>query len=75
MSNKNQTVLQKLKKNVQQSQILSSDTKIIVSALIFNMLEEEKEQIYNSFIAGATRGTDNVPFNCEQYYSQTFKND
>jgi len=35
----------------------------------------EKEQIENAFVAGDERGTDNIPFNCEQYYSQTYGGD
>ena len=35
-------------------------------------LLKEREQIYNAFVAGDERGTKDIPFNCEQYYSQTF---
>lgn len=35
-------------------------------------LEEEIEQIKTAFVAGSERGTKDIPFNCEQYYSQTF---
>lgn len=38
-------------------------------------LEEEQEQIETAFKAGTIRGEGDIPFNCEQYYSQTFKND
>lgn len=38
-----------------------------------SFLEKEKEQIYEAFVAGSERGCGDVPFNCEQYYSQTFK--
>mgnify|MGYP006921489575 CR=1 FL=1 len=31
-----------------------------------------EEQIENAFVAGSERGTKDIPFNCEQYYSQTF---
>ncbi len=37
------------------------------------LIEKEKEQILNAFVAGDERGTKEIPFNCEQYYSQTFK--
>ncbi len=33
----------------------------------------EKEQIHNAFVAGDERCTKDIPFNCEQYYSQTYK--
>lgn len=32
----------------------------------------EKEQIENAFVAGDERGTNDIPFNCEQYYNQTY---
>jgi hypothetical protein len=35
--------------------------------------EMEKEQIKEAFVAGDERGTGEIPFNCEQYYQQTFK--
>lgn len=36
--------------------------------------EMHKKQIENAFVAGDERGTKEIPFNAEQYYSQTFKN-
>ena len=39
-----------------------------------DLLEEEREQIYEAFVAGDNRGIGDIPFNCEQYYSQTYKN-
>lgn len=39
-----------------------------------DFLEKEKEQILQAFLAGDERGTGNIPFNCEQYYAQTFSN-
>ena len=38
-------------------------------------LNNEREEILNTFVAGSERGTNEIPFNAEQYYSQTFKND
>jgi hypothetical protein len=35
-------------------------------------LASEREQIINAFVAGDKRGTGEVPFNAEQYYSQTY---
>jgi len=36
-------------------------------------LEKEREQIENAFVAGSERGTGNIPFNCEQYYTQNYE--
>jgi hypothetical protein len=36
------------------------------------MLAEEKEQILQAFVAGDERGTNDIPFNAEQYYSQNY---
>lgn len=35
-------------------------------------LEKEKQQIMDAFVSGDERGTGNIPFNCEQYFSQTY---
>jgi len=35
-------------------------------------LENEREQILDAFVAGDERGTKEVPFNCEQYFSQNY---
>ncbi len=32
----------------------------------------EREQVENAFVAGDERGTKNIPFNAEQYYTQTY---
>jgi hypothetical protein len=44
--------------------------------VFFKMLKDaqtkEQEQIYAAFVAGSERGTKHIPFNCEQYYTQTF---
>jgi hypothetical protein len=39
------------------------------------LLEKEKNQIVESFVAGSERGTKDNPFNAEQYFIQTFKKD
>lgn len=31
-----------------------------------------RQEIEEAFVAGDERGTGEVPFNCEQYYTQTF---
>jgi|LakMenEpi03Aug12_release.lakeMendotaPanAssembly.Ray.scaffolds.fasta_scaffold1429316_2 hypothetical protein len=36
-------------------------------------LPQEREQIENAFVAGDERGTKDIPFNAEQYFTQTFK--
>lgn len=36
-------------------------------------LQMEREQIIDAFVAGDERGTNDIPFNAEQYYTQTFK--
>jgi len=36
------------------------------------LLPKEKEVIENAFVAGDERGTKDIPFNCEQYFSQTY---
>ena len=43
-------------------------------ANIFNKaIQMEREQIEEAFVAGDERGTKGIPFNAEQYYTQTFK--
>jgi len=46
----------------------------ITKQLIETALIKEREQIMEAFVAGSERGTKDIPFNCEQYYSQTFDN-
>lgn len=36
------------------------------------LLEPERQQHYDTFCAGSERGTGEIPFNCEQYFTQTF---
>jgi len=31
-----------------------------------------RQEIEDAFVAGSERGINNIPFNCEQYYTQTF---
>jgi len=35
-------------------------------------MEAEKQQIYDAFVAGSERGAGEIPFNAEQYYTQTY---
>lgn len=37
-----------------------------------SLLPKEKQIIMDAFVAGSERGTKDVPFNCEQYFNQTF---
>lgn len=37
------------------------------------LLIKEKEQILNAFVAGDERGIGDIPYNAEQYYTQTYK--
>lgn len=39
----------------------------------YDMVEKEKEVIMTAFVDGDNRGTNDIPFNCEQYYSQKFE--
>jgi hypothetical protein len=36
-------------------------------------LPQEREQIEQAFVAGDERGTKDIPFNAEQYFTETFK--
>ena len=38
-------------------------------------LNGERADLEDAFVSGSERGTNNIPFNCEQYFIQTFKND
>lgn len=40
-----------------------------------SLLPKEREMIMSSFVAGDERGTGDIPFNCEQYFSQTYTQD
>ena len=45
------------------------------SQIVKEYLEMEKSQLFDAFIAGDERGTKDIPFNCEQYYAQTYTSD
>jgi len=36
------------------------------------LLTKEREQHYDTFVAGSERGTKEIPFNAEQYFDQTY---
>lgn len=36
-------------------------------------LKKERQQIEEAFVSGDERGANSIPFNAEQYYTQTFK--
>jgi hypothetical protein len=38
-----------------------------------SLLPEERKAIEDAFVAGDERGTGDIPFNAEQYFSQTFE--
>ena len=46
--------------------------KNIANDIDCQMIMFEREQILNAFVAGDERGTKEIPFNCEQYYTQTY---
>ncbi len=48
---------------------------MVINAIDEILLEKEKEQIFDAFVAGDERGTGEIPFNCEQYYNQTYGNE
>lgn len=45
----------------------------LVISMLHSKLRIEEEQIKDAFVSGDERGTKDIPFNAEQYYSQTFK--
>lgn len=52
------------------------DAGIMISKYDLKLFERakqmEREQIIEAFVAGDERGTKDIPFNAEQYYSQTY---
>lgn len=44
------------------------------SAMILDKARKmHREEVEEAFVAGDQRGTGEIPFNCEQYYNQTFE--
>lgn len=68
---KEQTVMQRLIAYIETGEYQGSVTDILDFAT--SLLEAEREQHYKTFIAGSERGTKDIPFNCEQYFDQTYK--
>lgn len=55
-------------------QLVPSPTLTIRQAEILMEAKEMFErQVKDAFVDGSERGTKNIPFNCEQYYNQTYK--
>lgn len=42
--------------------------------MLQDALPKERQQIEEAFVAGDERGTNNIPFNAEQYFNQTYQN-
>lgn len=50
----------------------SEALKNVANDIDVQMLKTERQQIEDAFVAGDERGTNNIPFNAEQYYNQTY---
>lgn len=44
----------------------------IANDIDMEFIEQEKELIMDAFVAGDERGTGDIPFSCDQYYTQNF---
>ena len=64
---KKQTAVQWLK------QICDDRGYFLMQEYFEQALQMERKQIEEAFVAGDERGTKDIPFNAEQYYTQTFK--
>lgn len=65
---KKQTAVQWLIENMPEDYRLALPYELVEQAI-----QMEREQIEEAFVAGDERGTNDIPFNAEQYYTQTFK--
>lgn len=63
------TAMQELKDTLMESGQLTDK----LDDYIDELLIKEREAIMNAFVAGSERGTKDTPFNCEQYFTQTYK--
>ena len=54
------------------SQLYISEDSIWFKEIREQVKEMEKQQIEDAFVAGDERGTKDIPFNAEQYYTQTY---
>lgn len=51
---------------------IKSTFEYLVNTINTEMLAIEKQQHLDTFVAGDERGTKDIPFNAEQYFTQTF---
>ncbi len=66
-----QTALQELIEFIKNMEYHYSGLDNILSKAT-SLLPKERQDIQDSFVAGSERGTGEIPFNCEQYFNQTF---
>ena len=55
------------------SHIADEGKDMIGRDIIEQALQMEREQIEEAYVAGDERGTKDIPFNSEQYFTQNFK--
>jgi len=71
----NKTAIQELMEIVE----MDANNGVEISMRVFykmlqDSLPKERQQIEEAFVAGDERGTNNIPFNAEQYFNQTYQN-
>lgn len=70
----NKTAIQELMEIVE----MDANNGVEISMRVFykmlqDSLPKERQQIEEAFVAGDERGTNNIPFNAEQYFNQTYQ--
>lgn len=70
----NKTAIQELMEIVE----MDANNGVEISMGVFykmlqDALPKERQQIEEAFVAGDERGTNNIPFNAEQYFNQTYQ--
>ncbi len=65
---KQKTAMQKLIDYMEENYHLTEESR----SEFKKALEEEIEQIKTAFVAGDERGTNDIPFNAEQYFLQVY---
>lgn len=65
---KQKTAMQKLVEYMEENYHLTEESRDEFK----KALEEEIEQIKTAFVAGDERGTNDIPFNAEQYFLQVY---
>ena len=65
---KQKTAMQKLIDYMEENYHLTEESRYEFK----KRLEEEIEQIKTAFVAGDERGTNDIPFNAEQYFLQVY---